>query len=114
MTAVYNNNGEECESDPATAYENENQTYVVVEVVSINENGVNGMMIYPNPTKDNINITAENMTRITITNALGQVMYDEEVSSDNEIINMAQYEAGVYMVRITTENGVAVERITVL
>ena len=109
MTAVYNNNGEECESDPATAYENENQTYVVVEVVSINENGVNGMMIYPNPTKDNINITAENMTRITITNALGQVMYDEEVSSDNEIINMAQYEAGVYMVRITTENGVAVK-----
>ena len=54
------------------------------------------------------------MTRITVTNALGQVMYDQEVVSDNEIINMAQYEAGVYMVRIVTENGVAVERITVV
>ena len=66
------------------------------------------------PTKGDLNITAESMSRITITNALGQVMYDQEVDSDNEIINMAQYEAGVYMVRIVTENGVAVKRITVL
>ena len=72
------------------------------------------MIVYPNPTKDNLNITAEGMTRITITNTVGQVMLDQEVVSDNEIINMAQYEAGVYMVRITTENGVAVERITVV
>ncbi|MBR6774427.1 MAG: T9SS type A sorting domain-containing protein, partial [Bacteroidales bacterium] len=33
---------------------------------------------------------------------------------DNEVLNMSQYEAGVYMVRITTANGVAVKRITVL
>ncbi len=114
VTAVYAENGLECESDPANAYENESQNYVVVEVTAIDENGVKGMMIYPNPTKDNLTITAENMTRITITNTLGQVIFDQEVSSDNEMINMSQYEAGVYMVRITTENGVAVERITVL
>ena len=72
------------------------------------------MMIYPNPTKDNLNITAEGMTNITITNALGQVMYNEEVVSDNQIINMAQFEAGVYMVRITTENGVTVKQVTVV
>ena len=61
-----------------------------------------------------LNINAEAMTRITITNALGQVMYDQAVDTDSQIIDMAQYEAGVYMVRITTENGVAVERITVI
>ena len=113
VTAVYTNNGEECESEPASAY-NSDQNYVVVEVTAINENGVNGMMIYPNPTKDNLNITAEGMTNITITNALGQVMYNEEVVSDNQIINMAQYEAGIYMVRITTENGVTVKQVTVV
>ena len=113
VTAVYTNDGEECESEPATAY-NSDQNYVVVEVTAINENGVNGMMIYPNPTKDNLNITAEGMTNITITNALGQVMYNEEVVSDNQIINMAQFEAGVYMVRITTENGVTVKQVTVV
>ena len=71
-------------------------------------------MIYPNPTKDNLTITAEAMTRITITNALGQTIYDQEIDTDNMVIDMAQYETGVYMVRITTENGVAVERVTVV
>ncbi len=114
VTAVYDVDGEECESAPATAYDDETQNYVVVEVVSINENGVNGMMIYPNPTKDKLNINAEAMTRISITNALGQTIYDSEVDSDNEIIDMTQYEGGVYMVRIVTENGVTVERVTVV
>ena len=114
VTAVYKANGEECESEPASAYDNPNNNYVVVDVVSIDENGVNGMMIYPNPTNGKLNITAEYMTRINITNALGQTIYDQEVDSDNQIIDMTQYEAGVYMVRITTENGVAVERVTVV
>ena len=114
VTAVYSFDGEECESEPATAYGNADQNYVVVEVVSIDENGVSGMMIYPNPTKDNLTITAEAMTRITITNALGQTIYDQEIDTDNKVIDMAQYEAGVYMVHITTENGVAVERVTVV
>jgi hypothetical protein len=72
------------------------------------------MMIYPTPTKDNLNITAEAMTRITITNALGQTIYDQEIDTDNKVIDMTQYETGVYMVHITTENGVAVERVTVV
>ena len=114
VTAVYKANGEECESEPASAYDNPNNNYVVVDVVSIDENGVNGMMIYPNPTNGKLNITAEYMTRISITNTLGQTIYDQEVDSDNQVIDMTQYEAGVYMVRITTENGVAVERVTVV
>ncbi len=113
VTAVYVENGEECESDPANAYGSD-EDYVSVEFVSIDENGVEGMMIYPNPTKDNVTISAEGIERITITNALGQVMLDQVVNSDNEVLNMGQYEAGVYMVRIVTANGVATERITVL
>ena len=113
MTAVYEEAGETCESDPANAYGSD-ETYVVVEVTAIDENGVEGMMVYPNPTKDNVTIMAEGIERITVTNALGQVMLDQVVNSDNEVLNMSQYEAGVYMVRIVTANGVAVERITVI
>ena len=81
--------------------------------VSVKENDANAMRIYPNPVKDNLTITAEAMTRITITNTLGQVMYDEEVVSDNQEINVSQYKAGVYVVRIATETGVIVERVVV-
>ena len=113
MTAVYEEAGETCESEPANAYGSD-ATYVTVTVVSLDENGVEGMMVYPNPTKDNVTIMAEGIERITVTNALGQVMLDKVVNSDNEVLNMSQYEAGVYMVRITTSNGVVVKRITVI
>ena len=72
------------------------------------------MMVYPNPTKDNLNIVAENMTRISIINALGQLVYDAAVDSDNEVVDMSQYESGMYMVRIMTENGMTVKRVTVV
>ena len=81
--------------------------------VSVKDNDANAMRIYPNPVKDNLTITAEAMTRITITNTLGQVMYDEEVVSDNQEVNVSQYKAGVYVVRIATETGVIVERVVV-
>ena len=114
VTAVYVEGDEECESAPANSYADPDVDYVAVNITAIGENGVEGMMVYPNPTMGDLNINAEAMTRITITNALGQVMYDQAVDTDSQIIDMAQYEAGVYMVRITTENGVAVERITVI
>jgi hypothetical protein len=82
--------------------------------VSVVENELEDLMVYPNPTKSNLNITAENMKRISIINTLGQIVYDAEVDSDNEVIDMAQYESGLYMVRIITENGIAVERVNVV
>ena len=113
VKAYYTRGDEFCESEAASAYGELSKDYVVVEVTNIDENGVKGMMVYPNPAKDMLNITAENMRRITISNVLGQVVYDQNVNSDNEIINMSQYEAGIYMVRIATENGIAVKRISV-
>lgn len=113
VTSVYKRGDETCESEPAKSFNNPEEDYIVVEVTKIDENGVKGMMVYPNPAKDMLNITAENMRRITISNVLGQVVYDQNVNSDNEIINMSQYEAGIYMVRIATENGIAVKRISV-
>ena len=114
VKAVYEEFGETCESEAANSYSNPDQDYVVVEVSEINENGVNGLMIYPNPTNGNLNIQVEAMRRITIANALGQIVYDQEVDSDNTIIDMTQYESGIYMVQIVTDNGVATKRVSVL
>lgn len=85
-----------------------------VEPVSIGENVADGITVYPNPVKDNLRIEAEAMTRVVVANALGQIMYDEEVVDNAHVINVAQFEAGVYVVRIVTEAGVAVERVTVV
>lgn len=112
VKAVYKEGDDECESGPANSFKNPDQNYVMIEVLGVDGNNVNGMMIYPNPTKNNLTVNAEAMTRITITNTLGQVVYDNNVNSDNEVVDMSQFDAGIYMVRITTENGSIVRKVS--
>ena len=69
--------------------------------------------IYPNPTSGDLHINANGMERISIINTLGQVVYDQAVKCDATVINMARFEAGVYMVSITTKNGSSVKRVVV-
>ena len=51
------------------------------------------------------------MNRIAVVSILGQVVYDAEIDGDEYHINMAQFNAGVYLVRIVTENGTLQGRI---
>ena len=69
---------------------------------------------YPNPTTGNVNIVAQGMSHITVLNALGQVVYDANIEGNMTSLDMSQYQAGVYMVRVTTENGESVKRISVV
>ena len=112
VRAVYKDGEETCESEPASSFRNPDQHYIKVELLNIGETNVNGMMIYPNPAKDNLTIKAEGMRRIIITNTLGQVVYDQDMNSDNEVINMNQYDAGIYMVRVITETGTVVRKVS--
>ncbi|MGN0033478.1 MAG: choice-of-anchor J domain-containing protein [Candidatus Limimorpha sp.] len=100
VVAVYEN----CESEMVT---------VNVNVTNVNENEVVNA-IYPNPTNGDLNVYATSMQRITIVNAMGQMVYDQAVSGDSKVIDMRQFEAGVYMVSVVTENGTSVKRVTVI
>jgi hypothetical protein len=103
-----------CESTPALNADDETQNYVLVAVnVGIGENSDN-VALFPNPTNGNVTIQAAGMSHITVTSVLGQVVYDTDVNADEMVINMGQFNAGMYMVRINTENGVVVKRVTVM
>ena len=110
VTTIYDN---ECESEPAVDAENLNNNYVEVGVTGINENS-DKVALYPNPTKGNVTIEANGMSRITVVSMLGQVVFDAEINVDNYTLNMAQFDAGMYMVRVYTEEGVTVKRVTVM
>ena len=109
VTALYEN----CESDPAISGENPDQDYVVVGVTGVGENSDN-VNLFPNPTKGNVTIQAMNMHRITVVSVLGQVVFDTELDQDEYILNMAKFNTGMYMVRVYTDEGVTVKRVTVL
>ena len=89
----------ECESD--LQEEINNQNYILINYDELNESNIVNA-IYPNPTSDNLTIKANGMTRVSVINALGQVMYDAEVNADEVVLNMGQYNAGIYMVNIVT------------
>ena len=110
VTAVYEN---ECESAPAINGFYPELDYVVVEITGIGEHSFD-VALFPNPTKSNVTIQAKNMHRITVVSVLGQVVYDTELNADEYILNMAQFNTGMYMVRIFTDEGVAVKRVTVM
>ena len=86
---------------------------VTFNTTSINENNINDVLIYPNPTNGKLNIDIIGMKHICIVNTIGQVVYDNNVDSNNEIIDMSQYNSGVYVVRIETENGIVIRQVSV-
>ena len=110
VTAVYDDG---CESLPALAADDPTHNYVSANVDAIGENS-DMVALYPNPTKDNVTIEANGMSRITVVSVLGQVVFDTELNANVYTLNMGQFNAGMYMVRIYTENGVTVKRVTVM
>ena len=84
-----------------------------VNYTSVAENDVVDN-IYPNPTHGMVTIEAQGMNHITVVNTLGQVVYDADVNADMMQLNLGQYKAGLYLIRVNTENGVSVKRVTVV
>ena len=100
---------------PTSECNNGNGTFdiKVKNSTDVNEYSINAN-IYPNPTDGNVTIEAEGMQRLTVVNELGQVVYDAEMNNETETLNMSQFGAGVFMIRIYTENGMGVKRISVI
>ena len=110
VTTVYAN---ECESEPAMSFDNPANDYVEIGVTGIGENN-DGVALFPNPTNGNVTIQAAGMSRITVVSVLGQMVYDVELNANEYTLNMGQFNAGLYMVRVYTANGVVVKRVTVM
>ena len=103
VTSEYNN----CESDPSNE--------VCFHLESIDEIGENEVSLYPNPASNYITLTSiHKITRITLTNYIGQIVYVEDVNGDSRVeLNTNSYPAGVYLVKIETESGVVTKRIII-
>ena len=69
--------------------------------------------IYPNPTNGTLKIEAEDLQSISISNMLGQHIYEALVNGDRFEIDFSDHEAGVYLIRIETAKGVATKRVVV-
>lgn len=91
------------------AYENTS----LVSVADINNFMNNNLLVFPNPTKENINIVLKNLVEgnlsIKITNVLGQTIYNENTESTSSFfsssINISNFKDGIYSLIIIDRNG---------
>jgi len=63
------------------------------------------IIVFPNPTEDNITITATGaINKVEISNLLGQIVFSGAYTTGNVTISLAQLPAGVYFVKVNDTN----------
>ncbi len=72
-----------------------------------------GVNIYPNPTTGKITVKAEKIERIEIMDIQGQKVRSQKTEDGSKMseIDLSQQAKGIYIIKVTTEKGVAVEKI---
>jgi|GEM_PF-6111642 len=104
VTAVYDDG----ESDPS------NYITVNVTITGIEEQEVNITKLYPNPATDQVNISSDyTMQSVTVYNFAGQVILAETIDNTTYRVNASNFEAGIYLFQIATEEGRNAKRIII-
>lgn len=82
--------------------------FELVEYTGIDEVSMeNTTMVYPNPAKDVINVTAaSNINSIEVYSITGQLLISENGNDMQSQINVSELANGIYMMKISTEDGV--------
>jgi len=80
--------------------------------MSVNENEIQNVRIYPNPFDNELVIESDGIGEISLFNVSGQVVFTKKFDSESSVtLNCSGMNAGVYFVRITTNNGGTTKRI---
>ncbi len=74
---------------------------VGVEDIIVTEN----VEVYPNPAKSFVSINAANLSKVTVFNSIGQVVYVENANSDEHTINVESWSNGLYYINLETKDG---------
>ncbi len=69
------------------------------------------LKVYPNPTQGIVNIVCPEARQISLTNAMGQVVYQIPVSTNSAQFSIQNFPDGVYFLKVETPDGVAVKKI---
>ena len=89
----------------------------VANSVSIQENEIEGLNIYPNPASDFVTIEltdANNEGQVEILNLLGQVVLTQPLNKDiSSRINITNLDAAVYLIKVTSNGKTSTRKIVI-
>ena len=77
--------------------------FILVE--GVESNASLGVKVYPNPVRDVVNTTGENLSSIEIQNMTGQCISKHQANGAENRIDVSALRAGLYLLNIMDENG---------
>ena len=78
----------------------------------VDEYALTAVRIYPNPTRGQITVEAEDIQKVRLVNMMGQALQLVDVGRENQVIlNLADYAPSVYLLEIETLHGNAKKRV---
>lgn len=82
--------------------------------LSLNENSLDGILIYPNPSQGEIMISAADVTELNVAifDILGNEIYRDEIKGKTKL-NLSNFGAGVYMVQVSNDNSTISKRVVI-
>jgi len=81
--------------------------------ITIGENNEALASVYPNPANGKVTIEAEDLKHITISNLLGQTVFESKASGNAFEYDFSEHKTGIYLIRIEIANGMAVKKVSV-
>ena len=108
--------GIDCLSAPASLKENKNEFVLkfFYSETGVEDDAEHNIGIYPNPANEKITINAQNIERVSISNVMGQKVYETSVNDDNMVIDVNEFPAGMYMIHVVTDEYETTKRVSVV
>ena len=79
--------------------------FTVDGILGVNDQSIEGLAMYPNPTKEVLNLSANTpITEVKIVNVLGQVLLVKNSNTSISQIDVSSLAIGNYFISITSEN----------
>jgi len=78
----------------------------IFEVLETSDNTIDGFEFFPNPVRDNLNISAfTELQQITVYNMVGQIVMDRQIGALNTRIDLSSLKTGIYLSQVVSVNG---------
>ena len=89
-----------------------------INVTTLNDVGIpsdgalaNSVKLYPNPANNRLTVEMESQfSTIEITNILGQAIYKADLTENQALIDLSNYRAGMYYVKLQSNNGMVIKK----
>ena len=86
------------------SYDNGCSSSKHIRVKVVEENKDNDICLFPNPANDIVNIYKKNIDEVRVFNVLGEPVGRISAHRENTVLNVSQYENGVYIVMVRVLN----------